>query len=83
LKRWFCYIVECRDTTLYCGITTDIEKRISKHNSGKGAKYCATRRPVILKWFCELENRSDASKEECRIKKLSREEKLKLISLSK
>lgn len=76
---WYCYIVECSDGTLYTGITTDINKRLTIHNSGKGAKYTRTRTPVILKWSCEFINKSEASKEEYRIKKLSRLEKLKII----
>lgn len=76
---WYCYIVECSDGTLYTGITTDINKRLTVHNSGKGAKYTRTRTPVILKWSCEFINKSEASREEYRIKKLSRLEKLKII----
>ena len=76
---WYCYILECSDGTLYTGITTNLEMRIKSHNSGKGAKYTRSRSPVILKWSCEFDNRSKASKEEYRIKKLSRLEKLKII----
>lgn len=79
-KTWWCYIVQCSDNTLYCGISTDLQKRIKTHNSGKGSKYCRTRLPVHLKWFAEFENKSLASKEEWRIKRLSRIEKLKLVS---
>lgn len=77
---WFCYIVECSDGTLYTGITNDLEKRISTHNSGKGAKYTKTRLPVFLKWFTQCENKSEASKLECKIKKLSRIQKINLFS---
>jgi len=76
---WHCYILECSDGTLYTGITTDIEMRLNTHNSGKGAKYTRTRTPVILKWSKEFSDRSTASKEEYRIKKLSRLEKIKII----
>ena len=76
---WYVYILECSDGTLYTGITTDLDKRLSKHNNGKGSKYCKTRLPVILKMSYMVGNRSEASKEEYRIKKLTREEKLKLI----
>lgn len=77
---WFCYIVECSDGTLYTGITNDLEKRISTHNSGNGAKYTKTRLPVFLKWSTQCENKSEASKLECRIKKLSRVQKINLFS---
>ena len=77
---WFCYILECSDGTLYTGITNDIEVRIRTHNLGKGAKYTKTRLPVKLKWYKILENRSDASKLEYKIKRLSRSQKLNLFS---
>ncbi|MEK7279095.1 MAG: GIY-YIG nuclease family protein [Nitrospirota bacterium] len=77
---WYIYIVECPDKTLYTGITTDMEKRIKTHNcSNKGAKYTRGRRPVKVVYLSEIKNRSDSLKEEARIKKLSRKEKLKLI----
>jgi len=76
---WYVYIVECNDASLYTGITNDINKRIKKHNSGKGAKYTKTRLPVKLKIKFEANDRSEASKLEYKIKQLSRQEKLKLI----
>ena len=76
---WYVYIVECNDASLYTGITNDIDKRIKKHNSGKGAKYTKTRLPVKLKIKFEANDRSEASKLEYKIKQLSRQEKLKLI----
>ncbi|MDP2624861.1 MAG: tRNA dihydrouridine synthase DusB [Candidatus Peregrinibacteria bacterium] len=80
---WHVYIVECADKTLYTGITTDLERRMEEHNSSlQGAKYTSGRRPVKLIYSCEMEDRSSASKEEYRIKNLSREEKGKLLSKS-
>lgn len=76
---WYIYILECSDGTLYTGITTDVNRRLSQHNSGKGAKYTKMRRPVTLRALFEAKNRSEASKEEYRIKQLSRAEKLKLL----
>ena len=74
-------MVECSDGTLYTGITTDLERRVDEHNNSvKGAKYTRARRPVILVYSETLENRSDASKREFSIKKMSRKEKLQLIS---
>lgn len=75
---WFVYLLECSDTSLYCGITNDLEKRISAHNLGKGAKYTKNRLPVKLYWFEEVSDRSVASKREYQIKRLSREKKLAL-----
>ncbi len=77
---WYIYILECSDGTLYTGITTDVNKRLITHNKGKGAKYTRARLPVVLKVFFEADNRSLASKEEYRIKKLTREDKIKLIN---
>jgi putative endonuclease len=71
--------VECFDGTLYTGITTDINRRLNQHNSGKGAKYTSIRRPVKLMSISEVGDRSDASKEEYRIKQLTRKEKIEYI----
>lgn len=76
---WYIYILECSDGTLYTGITTDVNRRLLEHNSGKGAKYTRMRLPVVLRAVFEAQTRSEASKEEYRIKKLSRQEKLKLL----
>jgi len=76
------YILKCADKTLYTGITTDLKRRIEEHNSSElGAKYTRGRRPVKLVFFKEFKNRSDASKEESKIKQMSRKEKLKLVKL--
>ena len=79
MKQWYIYIVECSDGTLYTGISNDVNKRLLTHNKGKGAKYTKTRLPVALRWSKACENRSEASKEEYRIKKLTRKQKLELI----
>lgn len=76
----YTYVLECSDNSLYTGWTTDIDKRLERHNSGKGAKYTRGRRPVVVKYFETFDTRSEAMKRECEIKKLSREKKLKLIS---
>lgn len=80
---WYVYILECSDGTLYTGITTDLDKRVKTHNNGKGAKYTKTRIPVVLRISFEVESRSQASKEEYRIKQLSRKEKISLINEQK
>ena len=80
MSNWHTYIVECADGTLYTGITTDIDRRISQHNGGKGAKYTKTRAPVILRYHEPHPCRATASKREYEIKKLSRIEKLTLLS---
>ena len=77
---YYLYILECADKTLYTGIATDVERRVMEHNGDKlGAKYTSARRPVKLVYSQKCNDRSTATKEEIRIKKLSRSAKLKLI----
>ena len=75
---WFVYIVECRDGSLYTGITTDLKKRIAAHNAGAGAKYTAARRPVRLCYHEPAPSRGTASQREITIKRLNRASKLAL-----
>ena len=80
--EWWVYLVSCSDGSLYTGITTNVERRISEHNtSKKGAKYTRNKRPVRLVYSEVQSDRSTASKREYFIKKLSRDEKLKLIKI--
>lgn len=76
---WYLYILQCGDGSLYTGITTDVEKRLEAHRSGKGAKYTRGRSPLELKYREACGTHSDALKRELEIKHLSREEKLALI----
>ena len=77
---WYVYILQCKDKTFYTGITNDLKRRVEEHNiSDRGAKYTRGRRPVKLVYLCRRKNKSRAQKEECRIKKLSRAEKIKMI----
>ncbi len=79
--NYYVYIVECFDKTLYTGWTNNIEKRIREHNNGKGgAKYTRVRRPVTLAYVERFSDLSGALKREASIKRLSREQKLMLIS---
>jgi len=81
---YFLYILECKDKTLYTGITVNLERRVREHNASKlGAKYTRARRPVKLVYSKKFRNRSLASKAECRLKNLTREKKLQLINLKK
>lgn len=73
---WFVYIIECADGSLYTGITTDVERRLREHSEGKiGARYTRGRGPLILRYKKVFPDRSEAAKEEWRIKKLGRREK--------
>ena len=73
------YILQCADGTLYTGWTTDLERRLHAHNSGRGARYTRGRRPVSLVYHEEQPTRSVAQKREAAIRRLSRVDKLKLI----
>ena len=73
------YILRCKDGSLYTGITTDVEKRLEAHRSGKGAKYTRGRSPLELAYQEECGSHSEALKQELAVKKLSREQKEMLI----
>lgn len=78
------YILRCNDKTLYTGITVDLVRRVREHNSSNlGSKYTQSRRPLKLVFSKEFVDRSEASKEEARIKNISRKEKLNMIYLNK
>ena len=80
-KLWYVYLLRCADNTLYCGITTDLYKRLRQHNGELigGAKYTKVRQPCELVYSEQAKNRSEACKRECAIKKLSKVSKEKLI----
>ncbi len=77
--NWICYLLQCADDTLYCGITNDLDKRLAAHNAGEGAKYTRSRTPVKLVYQEVCADRSAASKREHEIKALSRAAKLALF----
>jgi putative endonuclease len=77
---WFVYLVRCQDDTLYCGIATDLARRLAEHNSAdKGAKYTRGRQPVQLVYAEEVASRAQATQREGRIKRMSRAQKMGLI----
>ena len=78
---FYVYILRCADDSLYCGYTTDVEKRFEKHKSGKGAKYTRSHLPLEIVYIEEFENKSDALKREHEIKSMTRLQKEKLVSL--
>lgn len=78
---WAVYIIRCDDGSLYTGVTTDIERRFAEHRDGKrGARYFAGRRPDAVVWLEEGHDQSSALRREAAIKKLSRPEKLLLVT---
>jgi putative endonuclease len=74
------YLLRCGDGSLYCGWTNDLDRRVAAHAAGKGGRYTASRRPVELAAALPMPDRSAAMREEIRIKRLSRAEKLALIA---
>lgn len=81
MSLWSVYIIRCGDGSLYTGIATDVERRFKEHSEGgaKGAKYTRGKRPLELVYHREVGTRSEAMKEEIRIKALPRSKKLLLI----
>ena len=82
INNWYMYVVLCFDNSFYCGITTNLERRLKQHNGELkgGAKYTRSRRPCKCIYTEACLNRSDASKREATFKKLSRKEKEKYIN---
>ena len=79
--KFFVYILECADKSLYVGCTNNLEKRIKQHNTAKcGAHYTKIRRPVKLKHTETFDNLKQAMRREIEIKKLTRNKKLQLIN---
>ena len=78
-REWLVYLIRCADESLYCGITNDIERRLSAHNSGEGAKYTKFRLPVELVGVSSKMTKSDALKLERRIKRLPANTKIETL----
>jgi putative endonuclease len=82
-NKWYAYLLCCRDGSLYCGITTDLSRRLREHNEGRaGARYTRTRRPVTLVYSREFPDRAAAARFEYQLKQLDRPAKLMLIAES-
>lgn len=78
--KFYTYIIECADKTLYTGYTDNLEKRINKHNSGLGAKYTRGRLPVHIVYSEKFLDQSSARKREYEIKQLTKLQKIALIN---
>jgi putative endonuclease len=74
----FVYMLRCGDGSLYCGWTHDVPRRFEEHQAGRASRYTRSRLPVELAWSRPMPSRSDAMREEARIKRLSRAAKLRL-----
>lgn len=79
MKDWQVYLLRCADSSLYCGITNNLDSRINAHNSGQGAKYTKGRQPVVLVCKSHKMTRSNALKFEILIKKLPAEKKIQTL----
>ena len=76
MKQWVVYLLFCRDGSLYTGISSNLSRRLVQHNKGTASKYTRSRRPVVLVSAFKVSSRSEASKFERKIKKLSQSQKL-------
>jgi putative endonuclease len=74
------YMLRCSDGSLYTGWTNDMARRLATHSAGKASRYTASRLPVELAFAQAMDDRGDAMREELRLKRLSRAQKLALIA---
>jgi putative endonuclease len=81
-EQWFLYILECRDGTLYTGITKDLERRFAQHNAGTASRYTRVRRPVKCVYNELCNTRTAALVRECEVKEMTRGEKMRLYQIS-
>lgn len=80
-QNWFIYMIRCHNGHIYTGITTDVDRRFSQHQSGKGAKYLRGKGPLQLVFKHEIDDHSQALKTEIAIKKMKRSDKENIIQL--
>jgi putative endonuclease len=78
----YVYLLRCADESLYCGWTTDVERRLAAHSAGTASRYTRSRRPVALAAVIAVADRSAALREEARIKRLPRRDKLRLVGFA-
>lgn len=78
---WHVYLVECADGSLYCGITTNLERRLAAHNGFRsgGAKYTRSRRPVRLVASAPRPDKASAARLESQIRSVPRTQKIALL----
>jgi putative endonuclease len=76
----YVYLLRCADDSLYCGWTTDIERRLAAHRAGTASRYTRSRLPVELAAVVPVPDRSTALREEARIKRLGRAAKLEIVA---
>ncbi len=69
MNTWYVYLLRCKDNSLYCGVTTDPQRRLEEHNSGTGAKYTRARLPVVIEIYEQFPNKRSAYRAEYAVKK--------------
>lgn len=79
-QKWYVYILQCADGTLYTGITNNLDRRLKAHNAGTASKYTRVRRPVAMVYQEEEESKGEALRRELQIKAMSRQQKKALLS---
>lgn len=79
VNSWTVYLIRDEKKALYCGITTDMSRRLRQHQSGQGAKYFRGRSDLKVVWQQAVKNRSIASQLECHIKKLNKQQKENIV----
>jgi putative endonuclease len=77
---WIWYVLRCADSSLYCGITTDMQRRLDEHNRGTGSRYVRSRRPATVAFSEVVGDRSTALKKEAAFKKLGKARKEALVA---
>jgi putative endonuclease len=78
-QDWFCYMLRCRDGSLYVGSAKDLDRRLKEHNWGVGSRHTSLRRPVSMIWWERHCSEGAARAREAELKGWRREKKLKLI----
>lgn len=78
---WYVYLLRCADDSLYCGITTDVSRRLAQHNDGTASKYTRSRRPVSIATYHVVNDKSEALKLELQVKKQPRKMKISFLEL--
>ncbi len=80
MQSWFVYLLRCADNSLYCGITTDMDRRLAQHNAGTASKYTRARLPVSVALHVPVEDKSTALKLELKVKKQPARKKILYLS---
>lgn len=79
MSDWLVYLLECNDGSYYCGCTNNLERRVERHNAGRGARYTRARLPVRVVASMACESHSDALRLEAFIKKIPRKNKIEVL----